>query len=62
MTLTNIKVVERIESEKIRDDKLMPLLLKFTVTKAGINYLGIFKIYISSCKAMSERVKLSILN
>lgn len=51
MTLTNIKVVQKeVKVRKIRDDKLMPLLFKFTVTKAGINYLGIFKIYISSCK------------
>lgn len=48
------------ESEKIRDDKLMLLLFKFTITKAGLNYLGIFKIYISSSKTMSERMRLSI--
>ena len=51
---------ERGESEKIRDDKLMPLLFKFIVTKAGMNYLGLFKIYISSCKTMNERMRLSI--
>ena len=61
MNLINLKMgfQGRGESEKIRDDKLM-LLFKFTITKAGLNYLGIFKIYIFSSKTVSERMRLSI--
>lgn len=56
MNLINLKMgfQGRDESEKIRDDKLMLLLFKFTITKAGLNYLGIFKIYISSSKTIRE--------
>lgn len=33
----------RGEREKVRDDVLVPLQFKFTITKADLNHLGIFK-------------------
>lgn len=64
MNLINLKIgfQGRSESEKIRDVLLRLWLFKFTITKAGLNYLGIFKTYISSSKTVCERGSLSIRN
>lgn len=49
----------RGESEKVSNGRLI-LFFKFTITQADLNFLGIFKIHVSSRKIVREEGRLSI--